>query len=223
MNWGMDYNYSVAEAIWGSGAVAHAEGDYKQAQTLYQKALILNKGLDAWDTAYCLAGLAGLAIAHKDPGRAARLLGAAAVLFDSHRDLYAGDRIAFDSYIIAARTHLGEAAFEAAWTAGQVSTLQEIIAYALERINIGIIAEKMDDPDIVQSRQTDNQPKIDPLSERELEIVRLMAKGLSNAEIGQTLYIALSTVKVHLRNIFSKLNVSSRMQAVAQAQKLNLL
>jgi LuxR family maltose regulon positive regulatory protein len=64
---------------------------------------------------------------------------------------------------------------------------------------------------------------IDPLSERELEVVSLMAEGLSNVEIAQALYIALSTVKVHSRNLFGKLDVSSRTQAIRQAQKLKLL
>jgi len=63
----------------------------------------------------------------------------------------------------------------------------------------------------------------DPLTKRELEMLRLVAAGLSNAEIAKSLYIALATVKVHSRNIFSKLNVSSRTQAIVQAQKLKLL
>jgi ATP/maltotriose-dependent transcriptional regulator MalT len=68
-----------------------------------------------------------------------------------------------------------------------------------------------------------SQSLMDSLTEREQEILRLIADGLSNAEIAQALYIALATVKVHSRNIFSKLNVSSRTQAIAQAQKLKLL
>jgi ATP/maltotriose-dependent transcriptional regulator MalT len=226
LNSGMGYDYSVAEAIWGSGAVARAEGDYEQAQALYQKALILNKGLDKWDTAYCLAGLGGLEIAQKNPERAARLLGAAAVLFDRERDLYAADRITFDRDVGAARTQLGEATFMSAWADGQAMTLEDAIAYALENSMTATEASlsvDVDDLDVVQPQQPASQPVMDSLSERELEIVRLMAAGLSNAEIGQALYIALSTVKVHLRNIFSKLNVSSRMQAVTQAQKLHLI
>jgi LuxR family maltose regulon positive regulatory protein len=64
---------------------------------------------------------------------------------------------------------------------------------------------------------------IERLSERELQVVSLMADGLSNAEIAHVLYIALATVKVHSRNLFSKLDVSSRTQAIRQAQILKLL
>src|SRR5258706_8194481 len=63
----------------------------------------------------------------------------------------------------------------------------------------------------------------DQLTQRELEIVRLIADGLSNAEIAQKLYLSLATVKVHTRNIFSKLGVNSRTQAVAAARTSGLL
>jgi predicted ATPase/DNA-binding CsgD family transcriptional regulator len=63
----------------------------------------------------------------------------------------------------------------------------------------------------------------DALSERELEILRLIADGLSNAEIAQKLFLTVGTVKVHTHNLYGKLGTSSRTQAVAQAQKLGLL
>ncbi|UCH24524.1 MAG: AAA family ATPase [Trueperaceae bacterium] len=67
------------------------------------------------------------------------------------------------------------------------------------------------------------QPLSEPLSERELEVLRLIAQGLSNYEISKRLYRALSTVKGHNRNIFGKLQVQNRTEAVARARELGLL
>ncbi len=67
------------------------------------------------------------------------------------------------------------------------------------------------------------QPLVDPLSQRELKILQLIAQGLSNREIGERLFLALDTVKGHNRNIFDKLQVKSRTEAVARAHELGLL
>ena len=64
---------------------------------------------------------------------------------------------------------------------------------------------------------------IEPLSQRELEILRLIAQGLSNGEIGKRLFLALNTVKGYNRIIFDKLQVQSRTEAVARARELGLL
>jgi LuxR family maltose regulon positive regulatory protein len=64
---------------------------------------------------------------------------------------------------------------------------------------------------------------IEPLSERELEVLQLIAEGLSNSEIARRLYISVSTVKGHTTNIYAKLGVSKRTQAVAQARNLGVL
>jgi LuxR family maltose regulon positive regulatory protein len=64
---------------------------------------------------------------------------------------------------------------------------------------------------------------IEPLSERELEVLRLIAAGLSNREIAEKLFVAVSTVKTHINNIYRKLDVSKRTQAMARARELNLL
>jgi LuxR family maltose regulon positive regulatory protein len=66
-------------------------------------------------------------------------------------------------------------------------------------------------------------PLIEPLSERELEILQLIAQGLSNREIGKRLFLALNTVKGHNRRIFNKLQVQRRTEAVARARELKLL
>jgi LuxR family maltose regulon positive regulatory protein len=67
------------------------------------------------------------------------------------------------------------------------------------------------------------QPLIEPLSQRELEVLQLIARGLSNHEIGERLFLALSTVKGHNRIIFNKLQVQNRTEAVARARELDLL
>ena len=64
---------------------------------------------------------------------------------------------------------------------------------------------------------------IEPLSQRELDVLRLIAKGLSNREISERLFLALSTVKGHTRIIFDKLQVQRRTEAVARARELGLL
>ena len=67
------------------------------------------------------------------------------------------------------------------------------------------------------------QSLIEPLSPRELEVLHLMAAGLSNQEICERLFLALSPVKGHNRTIFGKLQVQRRTEAVARARELGLL
>jgi ATP/maltotriose-dependent transcriptional regulator MalT len=64
---------------------------------------------------------------------------------------------------------------------------------------------------------------VEPLSQRELEVLQLIAQGLSNREIGERLFLALDTVKGHNRKIFDKLQVQRRTEAIARAHELGLL
>ncbi|MBE0697323.1 MAG: response regulator transcription factor, partial [Anaerolineaceae bacterium] len=77
----------------------------------------------------------------------------------------------------------------------------------------GIPTENMDtSPDLVE-----------PLSERELEVLKMIDQGLTNQEIAASLVLAQSTVKTHINNIYGKLGVQSRTQAVKKSRELNLI
>jgi LuxR family maltose regulon positive regulatory protein len=65
--------------------------------------------------------------------------------------------------------------------------------------------------------------RVEPLSERELEILRLIFDGASNGEIARKLVVSLGTVKKHVNNIYVKLDVHSRTQAIAAARHHHLL
>ena len=88
-------------------------------------------------------------------------------------------------------------------SSGYASRLLEIMGSPAARLPAGALSE--------------------PLSERELEVLRLVAAGMSNAEISRSLFVALSTVKKHINNIYRKLGANSRTSAVARARELNLL
>jgi LuxR family maltose regulon positive regulatory protein len=68
----------------------------------------------------------------------------------------------------------------------------------------------------------DGQILVEPLSERETEVMRLVAAGLSNREIADQLVLSLGTVKTHIHHIYGKLDVRNRAQAIARARELKI-
>jgi ATP/maltotriose-dependent transcriptional regulator MalT len=92
---------------------------------------------------------------------------------------------------------------------------QQMTPEIISRVNS--VEEKLGD--FIQHYQS----LVEPLSPRELEVLQLIAQGLSNREISERLYLALSTVKGHNRNIYDKLQVGRRTEAIARARELGLL
>jgi DNA-binding CsgD family transcriptional regulator/tetratricopeptide (TPR) repeat protein len=111
---------------------------------------------------------------------------------------------------------LGTAVFQAAWEHGQTLQLGGIVQMLLE-------GQSVKDQSPLSAAQIANQRLIEPLSERELDVLRLIAEGASNQEIAERLVISVTTVKKHVNHIFGKLGVESRTQAIGRAQALHLL
>lgn len=73
------------------------------------------------------------------------------------------------------------------------------------------------------TKHPDQSGLVEPLSERELEVLQLIAEGLTNSEVASRLFLSLNTIKVHTSNIYSKLAVNNRTSAVARARALGIL
>ena len=76
----------------------------------------------------------------------------------------------------------------------------------------------------VDRKQTfKSQMLVEPLSEREIEVLHLMAEGYKYKEIAERLVVSINTVRYHTRNVYGKLNATNRTQAIGRAKELNLL
>src|SRR5262249_18451028 len=113
-------------------------------------------------------------------------------------------------------TELTPEIFGSAWAQGKTRSLDDIIN--------GLIQRWQPDPKTqLSSGSSANDALADPLSEREIEILRLLADGFSTNEAAQQLYLSTGTVRWYLKQIYSKLDVHSRVQAIARARELKLL
>ena len=103
--------------------------------------------------------------------------------------------------------------------------MADLLAVAAAQARIPDYAAKLlaaFEVDKPKSHNESAQRLTEPLTHRELEVLRLIAQGLSNHEIGERLFLALDTVKGHNRKIFGKLQVQRRTEAVARARELGL-
>lgn len=105
------------------------------------------------------------------------------------------------------RSEMPAERFAAAFAYGQLGSLEQVI----------------DSLTFIERSIPKKPAQIDGLTDREMDVLRLIAEGLSNAEIAQRLCLSIGTVKVHTRHIYDKLGANSRTQATANAQKLGLL
>lgn len=214
----------IATTLHNLGHVLQHQRDHKKAAALLEESLAVYQEVgDKRGLGLCLAGLAGIAMQtslgssaryDEDLRRAVQLFGAADGLLNGiSASLAPADRAEYDRNVATLRFQLGEAAYAAAWAEGRAMTLEQAIAEA-----------RMPAPvDLPPPSTLRHQPLLEPLTDRELEALRLVAEGLSDRQIAERMTVVVGTVKRHLNNVYGKLGVHRRTEAVARARELGLL
>jgi DNA-binding CsgD family transcriptional regulator len=193
------------------GLAEYLDGSPGAAEALFAESLDLARraGMKAV-MAYALIGLAMADYGRADPGRSARLHGAAdQALADLGHALEPLEARLADQDRRRLRAAMGTEAFDAEYAAGR--TLDPALAMDTAAEQAGPAAQA----------PLDRLARFG-LTEREREVLSLLAAGRSNPEIGRALFISTKTVSVHVSNILAKLGVSGRMDAAAVAHRLGV-
>ena len=211
----------AVSALSSAGSLMIGQGKLSEAERVYERALKLATGKSGQPlpiAANVFSGLAQLYLAQNDLAKA----GDAA----EHGVELAGQWGNVDSlagnYLSLAYVHRME---------GNETETQQALAEVKRIAATHTLSPGFEERLAAFASQAKTQPPgsppqgllIEPLTERELEVLRLMAEGRSNAEIAAELIIALGTVKAHTSSIYRKLDVRSRTEAVVKASELGLL
>ena len=204
----------IAASLHDLGALARQQGDLVRASSLKRESLALARELEVEEMmALSVWGFASMAGATGQIERSGRLLGATDRLFAASGDPLCGaSKAEFEADVDSIRAALGEASFAAAWEAGQAMTLDDAFA-EVDAVRAEIVAASSAERTIQAGHG---------LSPRELEVLRLMADGLSNQQIADALFLSFRTITTYVTNILSKLGVESRTGAVAHAIRAGL-
>ena len=191
-----------------------AESQAGEARDLLTESLRLSRDLgDLPGTALALEGLATVAAEAGQGVVAARLGGAAVALRVAiGLRLYPALQARLERRLDRARGALGGAAFDAARLAGESLTLDEAVAEALAPLPAATSAGSAGRRP--QAGQT-ARSRAHPLSAREFEVAQLVARGLTNRQVGERLFITPGTAGVHVEHILDKLAFQSRVQIAA--------
>jgi DNA-binding NarL/FixJ family response regulator len=162
---------------------------------------------------YSLFGLGHVAASREQPAHAARLWAAAEAIeetFGIRLSILVRTATNYEGQQAAARSQLDEAAWEATWAEGKAMTPEQAIEYALSE----------EEPTPPPSPAPKDKAA---LTAREVEVLGLVAEGLTDPLVAERLYLSPRTVGRHLRSIYNKLGVSSRAAAVKQAVERDLI
>jgi DNA-binding CsgD family transcriptional regulator len=212
--------WGVSVCVGYLGLLAVVTGDLAKSAALQRQSLDLRWAVGPQeDFAGCLSDAALLAAAGGRHGQAARLFGAVTGL----RAIAGGnwrlpERTWYERALAGSRTALGDEAFETAFASGRDLSLAEAAAEA----SAAIEAATAPPEPIAAPPPVAGNAGVE-LTQREIEVLRLLAAGHSTPEMAELLFISPRTVGTHVANLLAKLGVDSRAAAVAYAFRHNLV
>jgi DNA-binding CsgD family transcriptional regulator len=202
--------------------VAARQNNLTEAYTLYMKSMeIMMETGNQWRMIDCLEGLASVIAEQNEFVWAAQLWGAAEAMRESFGiPLPPVDRADYENAVAAVRSHLGMKAFSIAWAKGRAMTPKQALS---GQVQVSTLTPNpvINAPAHPAAKSTTHYS--DGLTKREIEVLRLVAMGLTDAQIAEHLVLSLHTVHAHLRTIYSKLGVTSRSAATRYAYERKLV
>jgi predicted ATPase/DNA-binding CsgD family transcriptional regulator len=219
----------ATQPLYRLGKLAAQAGDLSAAYTFYQQSLALFRELDdQQSSATCLEGWGAVVARQGLATWAAQLWGAAETLRAAGGPSYLpqvltlmlpGERADEERMRVRVRAELGEQAFAKALAEGRAMTPEQALAAGQHTVSASPpLAPAGSDGGLAPATAS-----LSELTAREVEVLRLVARGLSDAQIAQILVISPRTVNAHLRNIYSKLGITSRHAATLFAIKQQLI
>ncbi|MBL8147654.1 MAG: AAA family ATPase [Anaerolineae bacterium] len=202
-------------AIYQMGILAYKNRNLPEAMRCYRQCLQIaydaGMNMDICDTIFRVAQL------ERSTGRKAAAVEKLTLILRTPYPFWRREDGA--RYLKELETELPPATFETAIQRGQHLELARVIAE--------LLSEPVDAPDSPDVSKADswqaNLQLVEPLSQREWEILRLVAGGHTNAEIAARLVVDVSTVKKHINHVYSKLAVTSRVEAISRARESGLI
>ena len=210
------YSWALGDTLRIAGDIAQERGDYEEALAAYRESLLLtNDHGDLRFLTNAFAGIADVAASRGNPPEQVVCLYAVTALLREQigADVETWLRARYERALEIVRVSLSSEAFAEAWTAGETLSLDEAVIAALAA------ADPLDAPTLAASRI---EATAFGLTARELDVLRLIARGLRDREIADELSISTRTVSGHVTNLLAKLEVDSRTAAAAFAVRHGL-
>ena len=203
----MNETFLLVGALCDLASLMLVQGVSASVMEMYTESMLLSQKIGHTEAiGWSLIGLAQVATVQKQFKRAVRLFAVAAPLTILDRDMEHVERADYERSVNEGRTHLGEKAFAIVWAEGQRLTPEQALAFQDDQENLA--------PTMIYPFA---------LTPREVEVLRLVSRGLTNVQIAEQLIVSPLTINAHLRSIYNKLDVTTRSAATRLAFEHHLV